>query len=296
MVFAEPALPILVHSVLQIDFPRQSANRNDSYSTVLSQYFTSILSSESANTSCIKCIVDVVLYLCQCRPPEVKDPLAYDKWLNLDLLLLSRNAISCGAYTTALLFLELAAEHSDSIEDGSANTERILFDIYRNYSHIDEPDGFYGIKTHDHRNFLVKRFHHEKQWDKAFRFHGASLEAGDNDPTEAEGVLQSLHSFGIHNFAIKALQNTTGLKSVPNSSEMSYHLGWCTETWDLPGKAEESHLGAPLHHALRAIYRERDPGSNSIYDQMSQLRALGDENLVEIRRVAQNLMCLYQVR
>jgi serine-protein kinase ATM len=298
-VFAEQAIPLLVLSVLQMDSSHQSTKEQGSHSEVLSQYFTSILSSESANTSCIKCIVDVVLHLRQFKPPAVKDPLAHDKWLDINFLLLSRNAISCGAYTTALLFLELAAEYNDPLEDETARTEKILFDIY---SHIDEPDGFYGIKTRDLRNFLVKRFHHEKQWDKAFRFHGAALEAGDNDPTEAEGVLQSLHSFGFHNLAIKALQSNPGPESVPHSSEMSYHLGWRTETWDLPDKAEESYFGAPLYLALRAIYRERDPESvdavvrHSLYDQMSQLRILGEENLVEIRLVAQNLMCLNQIK
>jgi len=33
---------------------------------------------------------------------------------------------------------------------------------------------FYGIKTQDLRNFLVKRFHHEKTVGQAFRFHGAA--------------------------------------------------------------------------------------------------------------------------
>jgi len=94
-------------------------------------------------------------------------------WI-LYFLLLGRNAIACGAYTTALLFLELAAEHSGSQMDKASGTEQILFDIY---SHIDEPDGFYGSK---HRISVIsgQTLSSRKTVDKAFRFHGAALEAG----------------------------------------------------------------------------------------------------------------------
>jgi ataxia telangiectasia mutated family protein len=229
-----------------------------------------------------------------------KDALGHDKWLDISFRLLGSTAITCGAYTTALLFLELAAEYNILAPSEDPHAEAILFDIY---SHIDEPDGFYGIKTQDLRHFLVKRFHHEKQWDKAFRFHGAAVEAGSNVPSEVEGVLQSLHAFGFHNLAINALQNApSATQATFHSSEMVYHLGWRTETWDLPSNGEERNSGAPLYHALRAIYRERDGQSvdNVVrmcsFGQMEQLRALGDENLFEIRQITQNLMCLNQVR
>lgn len=292
--FAEQSLPVLVHSILHNE-PKGSAS-----SKILSQYFTSVLCQESASMRCLKCIVDVVLHLRHFRPVNSKDALANDKWLNINFRLLGSTAITCGAYTTALLFLELAAEHNILSPSEDPHAEAILFDIY---SHIDEPDGFYGIKTQDLRHFLVKRFHHEKQWDKAFSFHGAAVEAGSNVPSEVEGVFQSLHAFGFHNLAISALQNApTATQATFHSSEMAYHLGWRTETWDLPSNAGERNSGAPLYHALRAIYRERDSQSidnvvrQCSVSQMEQLRALGDENLFEIRQVTQNLMCLNQVR
>lgn len=292
--FAEQSLPLLVQSVLQ------NQPKGNTSSQILSQYFTSVLSQKSASMSCLKCIVDVVLHLRHFRPVNPKDALAYDKWLNISFRLLGSTAITCGAYTTALLFLELAAEHDIPAPSEDPHAEAILFDIY---SHIDEPDGFYGIKTQDLRHFLVKRFHHEKQWDKAFRFHGAAVEAGSNLPSEVEGVLQSLHAFGFHNLAMNALQSAPpATQATFHSSEMAYHLGWRTETWDLPSNAGERNSGAPLYHALRGIYRERDNQSidnvvrQCLLGQMEQLRALGDENLFEIRQITQNLMCLDQVR
>ena len=292
--FAEQSLPVLVHSILHNE-PKGNIS-----SQILSQYFTSVLGQASASMSCLKCIVDVVLHLRNFRPLNSKDSLAYDKWLNISFRLLASTAITCGAYTTALLFLELAAEHDILAPSEDPHAEAILFDIY---SHIDEPDGFYGIQTQDLRRFLVKRFHHEKQWDKAFRFHGAAVEAGSNLPSEVGGVLQSLHAFGFHNLAMNVLQSApSATQATFHSSEMAYHLGWRTETWDLPSSTGERNSGAPLYHALRAIYRERDDQSidkvirQCSFGQMEQLRALGDENLFEVRQITQNLVCLNQVR
>ena len=282
--FAEQSLPVLVHSILR------NEPKGKTSSQILSQYFTSVLNHGSASMRCLKCIVDVVLHLRYFLPVNSKDYLGYDKWLDISFRLLGSTAITCGAYTTALLFLELAAEHDILAPSDDPHAEAILFDIY---SHIDEPDGFYGIKTQDLRYFLVKRFHHEKQWDKAFRFHRAAVEAGNNVPSEVEGALQSLHAFGFHNLAINALQNAPSTTQATfHSSEMAYHLGWRTETWDLPSNAGERNSGAPLYHALRAIYRECDSQSidnvvkQCSFGQMEQLRALGDENL----------MCLNQIR
>ena len=70
----------------------------------------------------------------------------------------------------------------------------------------------------------------------------------------------------------------------------------------MPNNAGVRNSGAPLYHALRAIYRERDAQTIdnviklSSFDQMEQLRTLGGENLFEIRQVTQNLMCLNQIR
>jgi ataxia telangiectasia mutated family protein len=102
---------------------------------------------------------------------------------------------------------------------------------------------------------------------------------------------------------MNALQSApSATRATFHSSEMAYHLGWRTETWDLPSNAGESNSVAPLYHVLRVIYRERDNESidnavrQCLYGQMEQLRTLGDENLFEIRQISQNLMCLNQVK
>ncbi|KAF8630142.1 hypothetical protein AX15_003095 [Amanita polypyramis BW_CC] len=291
--FAEQVLPVLVHRLLQSELKAggHSSRR------LLSDYFIRVLALKTANVSCIRAIVDVVLHLRHFSPPKTDDALAYNMWLDVNYSLLAKGALRCGAYTTALLFLELAFEFNNNSSE-ELSTEEILYEIY---SHIDEPDGFYGIHSRDLRRFLIKRFHHEKQWDKALRFHGAALEAGNKDGKEAEGLLESFHAFGFDQLAIDTLRSSSTLgNSIPGASYMNYQLAWRTETWDLPERTEKTG-GASLYHAFRSINRERNSNvidrivRSSLLDEVSRLRPLGAENLAEIRRVAQDIMCLGEI-
>lgn len=295
--FADEMLPVLVHTLLQNEL-NQSESKAVASKSQLSQFFSAILAMDNVHLSCLKSIVDVVLHLRNFRPKGSTDCLAHDKWLDIDYLLLARSAVTCGAYTTALLFLELAAEYQSLDMDNAEGIEHLLFEIY---SHIDEPDGFYGIKTADLRHFLIKRFHHEKQWEKAFRFHGAALEAGSPEAIDTDGLLSSFHAFGFDHLAIGTLRmSQVGFDSRTSSSAMCYQLGWRTETWDLPDNAGDN-IGATLYQALRAVHRERDPRAvdtmvrSSLCDEMDRLRQLGTENISGIREVARNIMCLSQI-
>ncbi|KAG1876416.1 hypothetical protein DFJ58DRAFT_754177 [Suillus subalutaceus] len=295
--FADEMLPVLVHTLLQNELDQPKSTGAPSKSR-LSEYFSAMLMLENVHLSCLRSIVGVVLHLRNFCPKGSTDSLAHDKWLDIDYMLLARSAVTCGAYTTALLFLELAAEYQSLDMDNTAGTEHLLFEIY---SHIDEPDGFYGIKTADLRHFLIKRFHHEKQWEKAFRFHGAALEAGSPEAVDTDGLLSSFHAFGFDRLAIGTLQTSQiGLDTRNSSSAMCFQLGWRTETWDLPDNTGDS-SGATLYQALRAVYRERDPRAvdaivrSSLDDEMTRLRQLGTENISGIREVARNIMCLGQI-
>ncbi|KAI0031450.1 hypothetical protein K488DRAFT_86827 [Vararia minispora EC-137] len=293
--FAELALPTLIHTLLRMHELRKD---DPSMRTVLSQYFIAVLSAPTSHISCIRTVVNVVLHMRHFYPTRHQnDYLAPDKWLELDYMLLSRSAIRCGAYTTALLFHELAFEYSQD-QVSPSDSEDILFNIY---SHVDEPDGFYGIHTHDSHRFLIKRFHHEQQWDKAFMFHGAALEARRQDISAASGVLQSLHSVGFDNLAL-SIQGSSS-RDLADAAYMNYDLGWRTQTWDLPEQPNAS-LGASdaLYRSLRAIHRERDPANAAVVvhdalgDVMDHLRVLGDEDIEGIRNATQILLCLSQIK
>ncbi|KAI0330904.1 hypothetical protein GY45DRAFT_1323035 [Cubamyces sp. BRFM 1775] len=296
--FAEEMLPLLVHSLLQLEFDKPKSSEPGSLRSQLSQYFSSVLAYEDTASATHRAIISVILHLRSFRPSvEFKDALAHDKWLSIDFTLLSRCAIKCGAYTTALLFLELANEYNPTSH--GSNTEDVLFEIY---NHIDEPDGFYGIQTDDLRNLFVKRLRHEKQWDKAFRYHGAVLESGSSSTTDTDGIVQSLHSFGFNHLALNTLRSFADSRNPLDTSAIAYSLGWRAQTWDLPETATQDNAGATLYLAMRAVYRERNPHvvdnvvRGAFVREMTRLRELGNEDFTEIRQVAQNLMCLSQIR
>ncbi|KAI0640810.1 hypothetical protein C8Q79DRAFT_1015032 [Trametes meyenii] len=299
--FAEELLPVLVHSLLQVEFDQSASESPNSLKALLSLYFSSVLAYEGAETHCYRVIIGTVLHLRSFQPStQPRDALSYDKWLSIDFTLLSRRAIGCGAYTTALLFLELGGEYgSTSADGGRGSTEDILFEIY---SHIDEPDGFYGIQTRDLRRFFVQRLHHENEWDTAFRYHGAVVESGAAGYTDTNGIVQALHAFGFNRLALHTLQRLFGSSDSLGSSSLAYSLAWRAETWDLPETLASDHSGATLYLAMRAVYRERSQYlvnnvlRHSFLDEMCRLRDLGSENFTEIRQVTQNLMCLGQVR
>ncbi|KAG6332983.1 hypothetical protein ID866_6106 [Astraeus odoratus] len=293
--FAEEVLPVLVHTLLHRECIQ---NAGVSTKEQLSNFFTAVLRADGVRRACLRAVVDVVLHLRSFEPPGTADCLAHDKWLDINFHILAKSAVTCGSYTTALLFLELACEYQGLDMSAADGIEQLLFEIY---SHIDEPDGFYGIKTNDLRHFLIKRFHHEKQWDKAFRFHGAALEAGGYESIDVGGLLQSFHAFGFDQLALRTLQGSLGsADSNAEPSTMSYQLGWRTETWDIPDNGERDSNTA-LYRALRAVHRERDPqvvdavSNQAFCHMMERLRQLGNEDITEIREVSRNIMCLSQV-
>ncbi|KIK61745.1 hypothetical protein GYMLUDRAFT_42784 [Collybiopsis luxurians FD-317 M1] len=283
--FADKVLPLLVQTLLQ-------SPDGESHSKALSRYFSQLLSSTDTAVFCRRSIIDVVLHLRHIER-ENGDALAYNKWLDISFLSLAQNAITCGAYTTALLFLELNAEYQDPSVRDDISIEQIMYEIYSN---IDEPDGFYAIRTQDHHQFLMRRFHHEKEWEKAFRFHGAALETDTGNAKEIEGLLQSFHSYGFNHIATKTLFDS----NQEVNSSMAYQLGWRAETWDLPESNDDRSPGASLYLALRAVHRERDQGVTDavirhvLFKEMDHLRALGSENIAQIREAIQTLMSLSQ--
>ncbi|KAK7686262.1 hypothetical protein QCA50_010482 [Cerrena zonata] len=296
--FAEQVIPVFVYCVLLLERSSHDIPNTRSSAETLTKYFTDILTSEFTSVECRRTIVDIVLHLRHFKPPNTNEALGYDKWLHIDYILLGHNALRCGAFTTALLFIQLASEYSSVFSLETEEVEDILHEIYR---HIDEPDGFYGIKTNDLSSFLIKRLQHEQQWEKAFQFHGAGLEAGLTGTADVEGAVLALHNFGFNNLAIQTLHGPAGHQDGIPSSSMAYRLGWRTDTWDLPETTNWREPGVALYVALRAVERERDNTTidsivrNALREEMDHLRDLGNEDVRGIRQVTQSLMCLNQI-
>ncbi|KAG8966808.1 Serine/threonine-protein kinase tel1 [Tulasnella sp. 419] len=296
---ATELLPILTRCVLTTPLTVQSSR---SAKDIVSKYYTGLLRNKDTCVECRQSIVQVILHLRHFNPPyESSDQLAYNLWLNIDFLLLGEAAMMCGAYTTALLFLELSFDHpatSSNLSDPSI-MEDILFEIY---SHIEEPDGFYGIQTRDVAKFLNHRFRHESQWENSFLYSGASFEAGLK--SGSLGVAESLHSYGFHQLAMQTVLSTANKQQGGDGSlsDVPYELAWRTQRWDLPLGDIREYPGATLYAALRAVHRVRDQITvdgvvrHLLREEMERLRALGNEDMAQIRKSTQTLMCLREIQ
>ncbi|KXN87389.1 Serine/threonine-protein kinase TEL1 [Leucoagaricus sp. SymC.cos] len=287
---ARGLLPTLIHGLLLTEIAEKKYT-SQAYRRILTDYLTSVLTSECTHMTCRQSVIDVILHLRHFSP--LSEPLSYNRWLDLDYKLLAKNAVSCGAYTTALLFFELHVDHPSEQAEGTSSEEELLYEIY---AHIDEPDGFYGIKTSDLHQFLVRRYHHEKQWEKALQFHGATVEAEPSNGAGSDGLLESFSFFGFNHLVM----NTLRTSSSTSSSVLDYRLGWRTETWDLPER-KDFPAGSSLYFAVRAVYQERSARvvdlvvRKGLSRTMDRLKNLGPENMTEIREAVQEIMCLKQI-
>ncbi|KAF5328889.1 hypothetical protein D9611_014266 [Ephemerocybe angulata] len=297
---AEQVLPVLVLCLL--DFERKATPPRSTFKERISSYFTTVLKFPNASLSTIRCIIEVVLHLRYFQTSHTNH-LSSNSWLQLDFMLLAESAVQCGAYTTAVLFLELATDLPSGLAS-MARTELVEKIQYRIYEHIDEPDGFYGIQTENLDEFLIRRLHHEKQWDRAFRLHGATLEANASSPStsDSSGVVNAFYAFGFNQLALSTLErfDAQGASRDGDDASMSYKVGWRSGTWDLPDR-DTYCPGASLYSALSAVSSIKDTKTvdslvrASLYKEIQQLHSLGIESIAEIREVLQSLMCLNQI-
>jgi ataxia telangiectasia mutated family protein len=302
--FAASTLPLLVQALVAtepaVDGPQMPK-------TILSTYFAAVLRTPAAGLPVKQAIIDVVLHLRRIEPrasdPKVPvDPLAHERWLDPEYLLLSRAAVECKAYTTGLLFLELQHQAAGEAARPSEEATQILFDIYAN---IEDPDGFYGVKSADWRSSLVQKLHHENRWAQAFGFHGADYRYAPS-PTSVEGIYRSLHSFGFDRMALTLAQSSDAQHAGADvKDDLGYELAWRTETWDVP--VSSSAAGPPtsnalLYAALRAVHNERSLAlvrstvSTAVQVELSKLRSLSIESMAEIRAAQATLVCLREIR
>lgn len=296
--FAEEALPILTRCLLE-SAPLTSPQ---SPRSILSQYFTSVLKRADTQIACRRSIIHLILHLRHFTPTTLASPLAYNQWLDLDYFLLAQAATACGSYTTAILFLELAVE-----EKGDAERDQMFIDaedmLYTIYDHIEEPDGFYGVKSQDVRKFLIRRFHHEAQWDKAFQFHGAAYETSSSATADAQQeIVGALHNFGFDKLAMQVFSAPASQRETRDTSQLAYTLGWKTETWDLPVVEESRNPSATLYAALQAVHRQREPEaverklSTLLQQELYRLSTIGNEDMTGIQESIRLLLSLGELR
>ncbi|KAK6906072.1 hypothetical protein I203_100054 [Kwoniella mangroviensis CBS 8507] len=265
-------------------------------SKILSAHFSMVIQWPSASLGTIHSIIDTILHLRHFQPHYRNGELAYNAWLEIDYVLLSEAAVKCGAYATALLFLELAGDQEGKgFEEGDKRIQKIMYEIYSN---VEDPDGFYGIQNHDVRDALLRRLEHEGQSQRAFGWNGAFIEtASSNTSNTFLPALHNLHSFGFNRLA-SSMTHQTGQEGV-DEDPFFFELAWRTGDWDLPmGEQLSRTPQGSLYSALRAVHRERNTQAalkivnESIKVEVDRLSGLGMERMAQIKKTTTDLLCL----
>ncbi|GAA5999510.1 DNA-binding protein kinase TEL1 [Rhodotorula paludigena] len=228
------------------------------------------LAAQATHDEVVRVIVDTTSHLRKHARPDLhpSSRSRFDTWLSVSWAALSAGAVRIHAYLAGLLFLELAHEYNGlfTITSHGHARDRRLDErgqalLYEIYSHIDEPDGFYGRESPDTRQALLLRYRHEGQWNDAFRVYGARHEAqshqlGSLDPTATAGVVTSLAAFGFNRLALSIFQPARLEGAIGDQDvepKLPYELAWRTDVWDLPTERNAAETsGVSLYKAMRA--------------------------------------------
>ena len=175
---------------------------------------------------------------------------------------------------------------------------------------MEDPDGFYGIQTHDVFDHLHRRVQHEGDHWRSFGLHGALLESGPGASETASTSLLAMRD--LHNLGFNQVSNSI-FASVKSSNDRSagtaasatdpllFELAWRTSDWDLPLPPVTS-SDTLLYTALRAVHRERDLSvaegivDRAIGSEVNVLRDCGVERTGMIKKSVNNLICLNEVK
>lgn len=110
---ASTMLPWLVQSLLTCGSAK-SKSVAEARSSLLSRYLSQIIQWSQASVGSVEIIIRIVLHLRGFAPAFRSGVLAFDHWLDIDPVLLSEAAIKCGAFASALMFLEM--KHDDDAQ------------------------------------------------------------------------------------------------------------------------------------------------------------------------------------
>ncbi|WVQ93187.1 hypothetical protein IAU59_000251 [Kwoniella sp. CBS 9459] len=294
-----PFLPHLVQATLTCQ-ASQHFDMTLKRAKVISDYFTTVVQSPTTSLDTIHSIINIVLHLRHFQPPYRNGTLGYNGWLGVDYVVLSGAAVKCGAYASALLFLEMARdqERVKPVALSDSNVQKIMYEIYSN---VEDPDGFYGIQNHDVRDALLRRLEHEGHSWRAFGWNGASIETSTLANQTFLPALHNLHSFGFNRLASSIAATSSRRRQEKEDDPFFFELAWRTGDWDLPISESSTAAQTPqgtLYSALRAIHRERDNEAalrvvnRSIQVETERLGELGMERMAQIKRTTGNLLCL----
>ncbi|KAF5933201.1 hypothetical protein HYC85_029372 [Camellia sinensis] len=231
-------------------------------------------------------------------------------WLSIDYLLVAKSAISCGAYFTAVLYVEhWCEEHFNTLTLGSPDFSHI--DILPHHieilvsavTQINELDSLYGIIQSHKLTSQIVTFEHEGNWSKALEYYDLQVRSeaeiqmdGTSKKLSPElsqptvrysevdirqrkpykGLIRSLQQMGCTHVLDLYCQGLTSRKGQFEHdlefTELQYEAAWRAGNWDF----------SLLYMGGNSSCLSQDMRSDHFHEHLySCLRALQEGDFVE---------------
>lgn len=245
--FAVSIMPFVIYDCLLRESQKKCFEAGEnSFRYILSSSLSQLLSTQldQLNLELSICLIRVFECLVSNSNPSALLQNQYWGWLDVDYLLISRLAIRCKFYSSALFFCEIHA--MKLAESSSSQSSRLALDspdvfkvLLAANEHLHLADGFDGVSllasNHNIPLDISRKYRHNGQWEKLFELE-ESRAATTGNPAS---MLLAMSRLGYHDLLRTLMNGLSSSKDTAGTlSDACYDLYdecvWRQSLWDLP--------------------------------------------------------------
>jgi ataxia telangiectasia mutated family protein len=258
---AERLLPYILHLVLLDEFDGKR-NVRKCVSSAISSWFQVC---DSSMVPYVRILVEAILYLRSQPIPKEVTRVDRDRWLEIDYLVASQAANTCGMFRSALLFAETSC--GQPIVKSSSRRSSVLVEapkiplnlqlsIYKN---LDEPDSFYGVERGSNLLSVLDRLEYEGDGVKSLLFRGARLDSQMRrlnalESSDSRGTVKSLITLNMNSVTHSLLSSDQFRDIGEDVVESTLHTARKLGQWDIKAPESNHTESSTLFKAFQGLH------------------------------------------
>jgi ataxia telangiectasia mutated family protein len=258
---AERLLPYILHLVLLDEFDGKR-NVRKCVSAAISSWFQAC---DSSMVPYVRILVEAILYLRSQPVPKEVTRVDRDRWLEIDYLMASQAANTCGMFRSALLFAETScgqpivkpsSRRSSILVEAPKIPVNLQLSIYKN---LDELDSFYGVERGSTLLSVLDRLEYEGDGVKSLLFRGARLDSQMRrlnafGPSDSRGTVKSLIMLNMNSVTHSLLSNDQFRDIGEDVVESTLHTARKLGQWDIKAPESNHTESSTLFKAFQGLH------------------------------------------